>query len=69
MAIRILDNRSPEAKAKGQRKKAANQAVENYETVVADLTTNWAGLNAPAKTEALRQGLVLALRMIRAVWN
>jgi hypothetical protein len=47
----------------------ALQAHQQLNAALTALTTGWAGLDAAGKTAALRQGLILALRMIRWLIN
>ena len=44
---------------------AAVSALQGYNAVMADLTDNWTGLTAGAKLEAVRAGVVVALRLAR----
>lgn len=43
----------------------AVQALGAYNAAMADLTDNWAGLTAGARLEAVRVGVIVALRLVR----
>lgn len=43
------------------------QAQTDFETTLSSLTDGWSGLSAAAKTDALRAGVVLCLRVARLV--
>lgn len=46
-------------------RRAAQQAAASYADTLANLTDHWGGLATAAKTEALRAGVVLCLRVLR----
>lgn len=57
-ALRVKPN-SNSAKAQ------AKSALQDYDTALAALTDNWAGLNANQKVEAVRAGVVILMKAVR----
>lgn len=49
--------------------KKVKDLLLDYDSVLLNLTDNWGTLTNQDKTQALRAGLVLALKIIRLVWK